>query len=456
MIVPEAYRGKKVGVFGLARSGLSACAALDAAGAEVAAWDDNAARRTQTGLRCRDLYSMDMSALDALVIAPGVPLTDPAPHPLAARAQAAGVPVIGDVELFAAARTDMPGSRVAAITGTNGKSTTASLMAHVLATAGRETALGGNIGIPVLDLPVLPPDGVYVLELSSFQIDLLHSLDAEVAILLNITPDHLDRHGTLAGYVAAKRRLFEMQSPAQVAIIGVDDSHGRAIAAALPQHVIPVSVTRALDDGIHVDASGYLHETRSGETRRVADLSRLPTLKGRHNWQNAACVYAAARELGLSDGDILLGLESFTGLAHRCEIVAETAGGGLIVNDSKATNMEAAATALAAFGNIRWIAGGRLKSPDLSPVEPYLGNVRHAYLVGEAAPVLESGLAGRVDATRCGTVAAAAARALDDAADGDTILFSPGCASFDQFSDFEARGDAFRAAIRDKLAEDGE
>lgn len=453
MIVPHAYYGKRIGVFGLARSGLSACAALDAAGADVTAWDDNAARRTQSNPPCRDLYDLDMADLDALVVAPGVPLTHPQPHALIARARTASVPVIGDIELFAAARRDLPHCSVVAITGTNGKSTTAALMAHVLASAGRETALGGNIGIPALDLPVLRTGGIYVLELSSYQLDLTHSLDAEIAILLNITPDHLDRHGTLDNYVAAKRRLFDMQTPEGLAIIGVDDAHGRAIAAALPQRVIAVSVTRALDDGLFVDDTGRLHEARAGAACRIADLSGLPTLKGRHNWQNAACVFAAARELGLSNADILTGLESFAGLAHRCEVVAEIAGGGLIINDSKATNMDAAATALAAFDRVRWIAGGRLKSPDLSPVEPVLQNVRRAYLVGEAAPILESGLAGAVETVRCETVATAAACALDDRAAGETILFSPGCASFDQFSDFEARGDAFKAAIRQKLTE---
>lgn len=451
MIVPHAYQGKTVGVFGLARTGRAAVSALAAAGAEVLAWDDDPARRDGLPVEPVNLHEADFARMDALMLSPGVPLTHPQPHPLADKAKDHGVVILGDSELFAAARTELAAHAVIGITGTNGKSTTAALMAHVLATAGRPAALGGNIGVPILGLEPLPPGGVYVFELSSFQIDLTLGLDCEVAVLLNITPDHLDRHGSLAGYVAAKRRLFEMQSPGGIAVIGVDDDPGRQIAAALPQRVVPLSVRRALDGGLFVTAEGRLMDSRGGPARLVADLSGLPALKGRHNWQNAAAVFAAGEAVGLTAPEILAGLESFSGLAHRCEPVGDR-GGIVFINDSKATNTEAAATALAAFDRIRWIAGGRPKSADLSELAPYFRRIRRAYLIGEAEDVFARELEGHVAYARCGTVERAVAAAVADAKPGETVVFSPACASFDQFADFEARGEAFRSAVRDVIA----
>ncbi len=446
MIVPHTYRGRRIGVFGLARSGRATVAALAAAGAAIRAWDDDAGRRRDLPAHLCDLHALDFATLDALVLSPGVPLTHPAPHPLAQKARAAGTPIIGDIELFAAARPDLPTHHVVAVTGTNGKSTTTALIAHVIRSAGRPAAVAGNIGVPVLALDPLPEGGVYVLELSSFQIDLTHSLDPDVAILLNITPDHLDRHGDFAGYVAAKRRLFELQRPPHVAVVGVDDAPGREIAAALAQAVVPISVKERVEDGVFVDETGTLYEVRDGTATRHGPLAGSPALIGRHNWQNAAAAFAAARALGIDTEAILTAFSTFPGLAHRTEPIA-TRGGVLFVNDSKATNIAAAATALAAFDRIRWIAGGRAKSTDLTPLAPWLPRVRGAYLIGEAAEDFAQALAGRVPCRRCGTVARAVTCAAADAEPGEVVLFSPASASFDQFTDFEARGEAFRKAV---------
>lgn len=446
MIVPHIYKGKHVGVFGLARTGLAAVHALDAAGAHVLAFDDDAARGNQVKSAFVDLYQMDFRGLDALMLAPGVPLTHPLPHPLVAKALAANVPVIGDIELFAAARPKLPPHKVVAVTGTNGKSTTAALLAHMWADCGYPTALGGNIGVPVLGLEPLSAGGVYVLELSSFQLDLTHSLDADVAILLNLTPDHLDRHGDMAGYIAAKRRLFEMQHDDKPAIIGVDDESGRALARELGDRAIPLSVERRLKYGLYVDPDGRLVDARTGQEQVIGSLAGIPTLKGRHNWQNAAAAYGAGVTLGLSPEAILNAFQSFPGLRHRCEYLGRQDDISFI-NDSKATNMEAAATALAAYDHIRWIAGGRAKSTDFVPLVPFFPRIRHAYLIGEAAQSFAEALKGQVDTTLCGTVEAATEAACKDAGPGDTVLFSPACASFDQYPDFEARGDAFRRAV---------
>jgi len=446
MIAPHPYAGKRIGVFGLARSGRSAVEALHAAGAEVLAWDDDAARREGLSEDAVDLYAADFAEIDTLLLAPGVPLHHPAPHPLAEKARAAGTPIIGDIELFAAARPELPAHRVIGITGTNGKSTTAALMAHTLGHCGYRAALAGNIGVPVLGLEPLEAGGIYVFELSSFQLELTESLDCELAILLNITPDHLDRHGDFAGYIAAKRRLFQMQGEESVAIVGVDDAPGREIAALLSQDVIPISVRSSLETGVYVDDAGELIDAREGSAERIGSLAGNPRLAGRHNWQNVAAVYAAGRSLGLDAVKILDAVASFPGLAHRCELVAER-GGILFVNDSKATNFEAAATALEAFDRIRWIAGGRAKSADLKPLEPYLDRVTAAYLIGEAEADLAAVLEDRMPVRRCGRLDDAVRAAAEDAEAGETVLLSPGCASFDQFSDFEARGEAFRAAV---------
>lgn len=446
MIIPHAYKDKRIGVFGLARSGLAAVSALKAAGAQVLAFDDDPSRCLASPVPATDLDETDFADLDALVLTPGAPLTHPAPHRLVIKAKAAGVKVIGDIELFSAARRDLPTHQVIGITGTNGKSTTTALITHMLKACGRPALAAGNIGLPVLARDPLPAGGVYVLELSSYQIDLTQSLDSEIAILINITPDHLDRHGDLAGYVASKRRLFAMQRPPHVAIIGVDDDPSRAIAESLEGRLIAVSVRRPLEDGVFVDDEGLLHLAEKGEKRPIGSLAELPALQGRHNWQNAAFAYAAGRALGLRDVAIFESFLSFPGLAHRCEPV-RTLGGVRYINDSKATNVEAAATALAAFRPVRWIAGGRAKSDSIAELAPYFPHIIKAYLIGEASPLFAAKLAGRVATEPCGTVELAVRRAASEARPGEIILFSPACASFDQFADFEARGEAFRAAV---------
>ena len=449
MISVPQYANRTVAVFGLARSGLSAARALAAGGARVRAWDDAAARRAAVqGCEIVDLVAADWTGTAALVLSPGVPLTHPAPHPVVLKAQSAGVPVIGDVELFAGAGLQ---ARRVCVTGTNGKSTTTALIGHVLRSAGRAAEIGGNIGMPVLDLAPLGADGTYVLEMSSYQIDLTPSLVCDVAVLLNVTPDHLDRHGSMAGYVAIKRRIFAGQGPAQTAVIGVDDAYCagiyRDLRAAGHQKVVPIAIGRRLADGISVVA-GKLYEADAAKP--AIDLTGCKTLPGEHNWQNAAAAFAVARALGLSRAEIETGLNSFPGLAHRMERVA-TISGVLFVNDSKATNADAAAKALACYDAIYWIAGGKAKEGGIASLGDFHARIRHAYLIGEAAADFAATLAGKVAATTVGTldraVDAAFAAAKRDGAPGAVVLLSPACASFDQFADFEARGDAFKRHV---------
>ncbi|MBC7521321.1 MAG: UDP-N-acetylmuramoyl-L-alanine--D-glutamate ligase [Sandarakinorhabdus sp.] len=419
MITSAAFAGKTYGVYGLARSGKAAVAALTASGATCLNWDDGEAARKAFAGDLTNLHEIDLKALDALIVSPGVP------HgaPLFVAAQAAGIPVIGDIELFAQARPSLPPHRVIGITGTNGKSTTTALIHHILSHAGFASMMGGNIGLPILSQEPLPTGGVYVLELSSYQIDLTFSLDCEIAILLNITPDHLDRHGTLEDYAAAKARLFTMQSPGHVAIVGR--------AAEVGHHVLGDA-----DDLV----IAFIEDVATGSQ---ADW---PALQGPHNLQNAGAAIAACAAIGLTDAQVAAGLATYPGLPHRMERVAERQG-VLWVNDSKATNPDSSAPALAAFPNTHWIAGGRAKGDDLDAVLPYLGNVRAVYLIGEAAPIFAPILAAHVPVTLSGTLGRAIADAAAAAAPGDTVLLSPACASFDQFRDFEARGDAFRALV---------
>ena len=445
MIAAAIFANRPVAVFGLGRSGLMAARALQGGGAVVSAWDDDDdARRAanDAGVPLADLTGQDFAGFDALILSPGVPFTHPAPHPIVVRAQAAGCEVIGDVEVFV--REGLPASLVG-ISGTNGKSTTTALLAHVLRHSGRSVAEGGNLGAPVLGLPPLDKDGVYVLELSSYQIDLTPSLVCDVAVLLNISPDHLDRHGGMAGYVAVKKRLFKKATA--TAIVGVDDAFCAGIYDDLKARgqtpVIPIAVGAPADRGVWV-ADGVLHDGRDGTE---IDLTEAAALRGRHNWQNAAAVYAAARALGAPTADIAPALLSFPGLAHRMESIGSV-DGVLFVNDSKATNVTAAARALASFDAIYWIAGGRAKEPSLDALAPFFPRIRHAYLIGEAAPDFAASLAGKVTHTLSGdldsAVAAAHARAVADGERGAVVLLSPAGASFDRWRDFEARGDAFR------------
>lgn len=465
MIEVSCFSHRRVAVLGLGRSGLSAARALMAGGAEVLAWDDQPAQRAAAmaaGLKVTDLDLVDWREIAALVLSPGVPLRHPAPHPLLRRAEAARCEILGDVELFA--RTVWPqnrhgaGPRLVGVTGTNGKSTTTALIGHLLAACGREVAVGGNIGRPVLDLPPLGDGGIYVLELSSYQLDLVSSLSPDVAVLLNITPDHLERHGGLAGYVAAKRRLFAHQTASQTAVIGIDDPQAAAIcaelAAAGAAQVVPIATTRPLMNGVFV-AEGALFDAIHGAPVRICDLRALPSLPGAHNWQNAAAAFAAVRALGLEADAAAAALATFPGLPHRMEAVAYV-DGVRFVNDSKATNADAAARALACYDDVFLILGGLPKAGGLGPLHPFLDRVRRVYLIGAAAEAFAAELGDSVPLTRAGTLAAAVAQAARDAwragLPDAVVLLSPACASFDQFRDFEARGDAFRALVHDLIA----
>ncbi|HKT17741.1 MAG TPA: UDP-N-acetylmuramoyl-L-alanine--D-glutamate ligase [Stellaceae bacterium] len=454
MIPVTAFRNESVAVMGLARSGLAAAEALSQGGARVIAWDDAPARREAAkarGIPVADLAQADLSGVKALVLSPGIPSTFPVPHKVAARAREAGIAIIGDIELLARSCRD---ARYAGITGTNGKSTTTALLGHILKDAGLRVEVGGNLGIPVLQLEKLGAGGTYVFEMSSYQLELTASLVFDVAVLLNITPDHLDRHGGLAGYVAAKERIFAGQSARQAAVIAVDDALCRGIAEKLRaagRRVVPISAEGPVAGGVYVE-QGALFDDMEHARRRVLQLADAPRLPGTHNGQNAAAAFAAARCLGVEANAAVRGIKSFPGLAHRQELVA-TLNGVRYVNDSKATNADAAAKALVCYDEILWIAGGVAKEGGIASLAPYFPRIRHAYLIGEAAPAFAETLAGKVPFSRAGDLATALKAARAAAKPGATVLLSPACASFDQFTDFEARGDAFRRLVEAMTAE---
>lgn len=456
MIPVPAFHGSKIAVLGLARSGLAAARSLAQSGAEVIAWDDTPARRAAAsdhGIAIVDLNDHDWAGTRGLVLSPGIPIRLPRPHPVVAAAQRRHVPVFGDVEVFARARAALPAHRLVGITGTNGKSTTTALIGHILSQAGREVAVGGNIGTAVMGLQPLPAGGIYVFELSSYQIEQTLSLAADVAVLLNITPDHLDRHGDMQGYAAAKAHLFAMQKPSQTAIVALDDGYSRAIAKSVPARLIAVSGSKRVKDGVYVK-DGALVDARLGKPRTISRQADWPALIGIHNAQNAAAAAAVALALDVDAGAIDRGLRSFAGLAHRLQPVA-TWRGIRFINDSKATNTDAAATALASFEQpVHWIVGGRAKAKGLGAIRRQLGHVAKAYLVGEAAPLFARLLAPHVPVTDCGSIdQAVKAAAADCGQGGGIVLLAPACASFDQYADFEARGDAFKAAVQHCIGE---
>ena len=457
MIPVRSFEGKTVAVFGLARTGLAAARALIAGGAEVALWDERPEGRaaaTAQGLSLVDLSVADWSQFAALVLSPGVPLTHPSPHWTVEKAEAAGVEILGDVELFArtvSAATEHRRPKVVAITGTNGKSTTTALIGHICATAGRDTRVGGNIGIGVLDLEDMHGGAVYVLELSSYQLDLTTSLKPDVSVLLNISPDHLERHGGMEGYVTAKRRILLNQGKGDTAVIGVDDPWGQRICteitAANRRTIVPISASKSMGRGAYV-IQGVLYDATGERAVAVADLMLAKSLPGRHNWQNAAAAYAAVRGLGISADEACEGLMSFPGLAHRMETV------GWIdqvrfVNDSKATNTDAARQAMQSYPKFYWIAGGQPKTGGIDALGDLFPRIETAYLIGEASTAFAKTLAGKAPVVACGDMATAVTHAYADAAASGreaVVLLSPACASFDQFADFEARGEAFRQA----------
>ena len=476
-------------MFGLGGSGIAAAHSLVAGGANVLCWDDGEAGRARAraeGFNVADLREADWSAVASLVLAPGVPLTHPEPHWTVVLAQKNGVEIIGDVEIFARERAALcPDAPFIAITGTNGKSTTTALIAHLLSYLGHDVAMGGNIGRAILTLGPPAPNRIHVVEMSSYQIDLTPTLEPSVAVLLNVTPDHIDRHGTLAHYAAVKERLL---TDAQACAVGIDD----ALTAAAAGRVAPDTRLYAFTAGHGASAiprlyaiqqSLFVHE-QSGSyasSEEIASLDGIGTLRGRHNVQNALAALAALRALqDLADGHqaalrpvdtdgartvwtlqrLAEGLLSFPGLPHRLEEVGRI-GRVLFINDSKATNAEAAEKALSSFdGGIHWIAGGQPKSGGIASLETLFPRIAKAYLIGEAQQQFSATLAGRVEAERCGTLAVAVAKAAADAAASGAqlpvVLLSPACASFDQFQNFEARGESFRDSVRGLMHEAGQ
>ena len=420
MITAKAFAGKKYAVYGLARSGLATAEALLASGASVTGWDskEEARAKAPAGTVIENLDEADLSQFDSLVVTPGLPINR---HPIAQRAHEAGVEIVGDIELFARARPELPPHKVVGITGTNGKSTTTALIHHILKTAGVPTTMGGNIGLPILAQDPLPEGGVYVLELSSYQIDLTQSLDCDVAVLLNITPDHLDRYESFKAYAASKNRLLLMQSPNHKSLINWG----------------------AFEQGsISPETAGFNGIISASSDDQV----RWPSLRGPHNAENAGAAIETCSWLGLSGEQIEDGLRTYPGLSHRMERVRER-DGVLFVNDSKATNPTATAPALAAFPSIRWILGGQAKTDNLDECAPHFGHVRSAYTIGEAGELFARLLAPHMPVTNCETLENALNHAARDSQAGDTVLLSPACASFDQFRDFEQRGDRFKDLV---------
>ena len=459
MIPVRGFEGRTVAVFGLARTGLAAARALVAGGAQVALWDERPQGRAAAeaeGLPLVDLSTADWSQFAALMLSPGVPLTHPEPHWTVTKARETGVEIVGDMELFARTVNAAPEHKrpkIVAITGTNGKSTTTALIGHICATAGRDTRVGGNIGVGVLDLEDMHGGAVYVLEMSSYQLDLTTSLKPDVAILLNVSPDHLERHGGMEGYVAAKRRILLNQGKGDTAVIGVDDPWGQRICteitAANRRTIVPISASKAMGRGVYA-LQGLLYDATGERAVEVADLLRARSLPGRHNWQNAAAAYSAARGLGISPEDAAEGLMSFPGLAHRMETVGQL-GRVRFVNDSKATNTDAARQAMSSYPKFYWIAGGQPKTGGIDALADLFPKIETAYLIGEASEAFAETLKGKAPTVACGTMEVAVAKAYADAAakgQDAVVLLSPACASFDQFADFEARGEAFRAAVQ--------
>lgn len=449
MFPASTFSGRRVAMFGLARSGISCALALQEGGATVYAWDDSEPAQDKAradGVTVTNLHTVDFKSLHALVLSPGVPLTHPEPHWTVVKAKAAGVEIIGDTEVFARQMQDT-GAKIIAITGTNGKSTTTALIGHVLKHAGLDVDVGGNIGNAVFNLRSPSRDLHYVLELSSFQIDLMPGLSPDIGILTNLTPDHLDRHGDIDHYASVKARMFAKQRDGQTALVGVDDTWGVGIADALHNgaDLRRISVVNNLRDGICAP-DGILRDMRNGETIAQLDLRELPALRGRHNWQNACMAYGAATALGVSIPVIHKAMQSFPGLAHRMQKVAEL-GSVSFVNDSKATNADAAEKALTSYDNIFWIAGGLAKSGGIESLRPHFDRIKKAYLIGVSAPELAKELDGDVAIVMADTIARAVQLAAADASASDlpnaTVLLSPACASFDQYKNFEVRGDDF-------------
>ncbi|RVT42043.1 UDP-N-acetylmuramoyl-L-alanine--D-glutamate ligase [Sphingobium algorifonticola] len=453
MIVSRVFAGKTYAVLGLARSGLATVDTLVASGARVVAWDtrEEAQALVVDKAEIADPLTIDLAGFDGIVVSPGVPLNR---HPIAQKARDAGVPVIGDIELFALARPTLPPHRVVGITGTNGKSTTTALIHHIIASAGIPTAMGGNIGLPVLGEEPLPEGGIYVLELSSYQIDLTYSLDCDVAVLLNITPDHLDRYEGFEGYVASKLRLFEMMKPPHIGVLNWHTDFGKKLYRQLSE-IHEFRIWTNYDDNADDPYELWGAFDENGQTASRDHLSTQkdwPALQGPHSAQNAISAILACSALGIAETVISDALKTFSSLPHRMQRVAQV-NGVLYVNDSKATNAASTAPALAAYPpvdgrpRIHWILGGIAKTDNLDECEPYFPNIAHAYTIGESGHMFADLLRPHMVVDDSEMLLTAVRRAARIAQPGDVVLLSPACASFDQFRDFEARGDAFVAAV---------
>jgi UDP-N-acetylmuramoylalanine--D-glutamate ligase len=465
MIPVNIFRGKTIGVMGLARSGISAARALHAGGANVAVWDDKIAARADApmGTSVEPWQQWPWESLSAVILSPGIPLTHPTPHPIVERAKQAGVEIIGDVDLFARAIRDHADGASAppiiAITGTNGKSTINALIGHILQACGYDAQIGGNIGNPALELSAPNPKTVYVLEVSSYQIDLSPNLLPTIAVLSNISPDHIDRHGTLENYAAVKANLLKRTVNGGTIVVGTDDAHCAAIftqaIARSGIRAVAVSVGRVLSRGIFV-TDGKIYDASEPPAEEIGDIGPAQHLRGVHNWQNAALAFAAVRPIVHDPQKIMAAIIRFPGLSHRMEQVGQR-GNVRFINDSKATNADAASRALACFDNIFWIAGGKAKEGGIESLGEYFPRIRKAYLIGEAAGQFAETLNGKVAYELCETLDRALHAAAADAAKASSsepvVLLSPACASFDQFRDFEQRGDVFRAAVATMINE---
>ncbi len=451
----EQLNGKPIMIFGMGRSASALFEACKAADIKTLFWDDTLEQRRAAqdiGLILQEPSVDALKGCALLCLAPGVPLTHPAPHAIVGLAKEAGLDIVCDIELFHRARPDV---KTIAITGTNGKSTTTALIGHILKESGVSSAVGGNIGIAVMSLPNLPPESVYVLELSSYQLDLMTTFQPNISLLINLSPDHLDRHGDMAGYIAAKERIF--RGPG-TAIIGMDDDYSDAVYDRLKakggRKMIPVSVQRPMMKGVFVSKEGMLFDGKDS----VINLNACPALRGQHNWQNASMAYAACRDAGLEDTAIARALQTFPGLAHRQNIIGAM-NGVTYINDSKATNDQASAVALKTYGRIYWITGGKSKGGGYAECEKHLDHVRHAFLIGQAEEEMAAWLdRKKIPYSRCGNLAtatvAAHRMAQGEKLDKAVVLLSPACASFDQFKSFEHRGESFVDLVKRLIAGD--
>jgi UDP-N-acetylmuramoylalanine--D-glutamate ligase len=458
MIIPSSFNEQTVFVLGLGRSGRSVAHSLLKAGAHVLAWDDQeTARHTAKiqGIPLANLESIDWKNIHHLFLSPGIPHQYPAPHPLVLKAQGVGLQPTSDLEILYGSQ---PNARYVGITGTNGKSTTTSLIGHILRESGRLVEVGGNLGIPAMDLNPLEADGIYVLEVSSYQLETSPNLHFNVSILLNITPDHLDRHGGMDGYIRAKKLIYKNATPQDTLVISIDDLHCLKIYESLKSsekiHLLPISVSKILSEGIYVK-EGILYENN----HPVLNVKQLERLRGQHNWQNIAAAYGALRSLGLESDSIAMGMVSFPGLAHRQEVVA-CHKNVLFINDSKATNAEAAEKVLECYQGspLYWILGGRPKEGGIATLKPYFSKIKHAFLFGEAKSSFLPTLQGNLPLTLCESLEEAVAKAsrlaFHNQEQGSVVLLAPACTSWDQFSDFEARGNAFCAAVKTAIEEE--